>query len=166
MREYNGSPTQTQQSTHALPLFSTYISLSNIKNYCTSSDFGAFPNIEKFTANPQSPNKITRLLTPNPQKKHINRSSSDMVAKYQKLYRHSQRICSSNRATLTLRAVFAANSDRRFLRGRRRFTTVAHANSKPLPHRRSMLPLDRCFKSSKEGNLSSTPCTRYFSLRL
>ena len=78
------------------------------------------------------------LLTPKPQKKHIDRSSRGMVAKYQKLHRHSQRIFPSNRATLTLRTVFATNSGCRFLGGRRRFASVAYANSITL----AILPLD------------------------
>ena len=137
-----------------------------IKNYCTSSDFGACPNTGKFSVNPQSPNKMVSFLTPNSQKKHINRSSSIMGKKFQKLYRYSKRIFPSNRATLILRAVFAANSDCRFFRRHWRFMTVAYANSKPLPYCRSKPPPGRSFKSSKVGNLSSTPCHRYFSLRL
>ena len=119
-----------------------------IKNYCTSSDFGACPNTGKFSVNPQSPNKMVSFLTPNSQKKHINRSSSIMGEKYQKLYRYSKRILPSNRATLTLRTVFAANSDCRFFRRHLRFMTVAYANSKPLPYCRSTPPLGRSFKSS------------------
>lgn len=86
-------------------------SLSNIKSYCMSPDIGACPNTGKFTANPQSPNEMTYLLTPNSKKKHIDRSSSVMVAKYPKLYRYSQRIFSSNKAMSTLRAVFATKSN-------------------------------------------------------
>ena len=81
-------------------------SLSNFKSYCTSSDVGAWPNTRKFTANPQSPNKMIHLLKPNPQKNHIDRSIKVMVAKYPKLYRYSKRIFSSNKAMSTLRAVF------------------------------------------------------------
>ena len=72
-------------------------SLSNFKNYCTSSDFCSCPNTGKFSSNLQSRNKTIKLLTPNPHKKHIDRSSSIVVAKYQKLYRHSQRIFSRKR---------------------------------------------------------------------
>ena len=50
---------------------------------------------------------MIHLLTPNPQKKLIDRSSRGMIAKYQKLYRHSKRNFSSNKATSILRTVFA-----------------------------------------------------------
>ena len=50
------------------------------------------------------------LLTPNPRQKHIDRSGIIMVAKYQKLHRYFQRNFSSNKATLTLRTVFATKS--------------------------------------------------------
>ena len=142
------------------------VSLLNFKNYCTSSDFGACPNTGKFNANPQSPHRMIRLPACNPQKKHVNRSSSTMVAKYKKLHRYSKRNFSSNKATSILRAVSAANSDCRFLGGRRHFASVAYANSITLPYCRSTPPPGRSFKSSKVGNLSSTPCHRYFSLRL
>ena len=49
---------------------------------------------------------MIRLLTPNPQKKHIDRSSIVMKAKYQKLHRYSQRIFPSNKAMSILRTVF------------------------------------------------------------
>ena len=60
--------------------------------HITWPDLGACPNTGKLIANPQSPNKMIRLPTPYPQKKLIDRSSNVMVAKYQKLCRHSKRI--------------------------------------------------------------------------
>ena len=61
-------------------------SLSTFNIYCTSPDIGARPHAGNISANPQSPNEMIRLLTPNPQKKDIDRSSSTVVAKYRKLY--------------------------------------------------------------------------------
>ena len=49
---------------------------------------------------------MTRLLTPKPQKKHIDRSTSVMLAKYQKLCSNFQRIFPSNEVTSILRTVF------------------------------------------------------------
>ena len=86
-------------------------SLSNIKSYCISPDIGACPNTGKFTANPQSPNETIHLLTPNPQKNHIDRSISVMVAKYPKLYSNFKRIFSSNKVTSMLRTVFVTKSN-------------------------------------------------------
>ena len=62
-------------------------------------------------ADAQSPHKMACLLTPNPQKNHIDRSSIVIVVKYQKLHRYFQRNFSSNKATLTLRTGFASKSD-------------------------------------------------------
>ena len=86
-------------------------SLSNFKSYCTSPDIGARPHAGNISANPQSPNEMIRLLTSKPQKKHINRSNSIMVAKYPKLCSNFKRIFSSKRAPWTLRAGCAAKSD-------------------------------------------------------
>ena len=119
--ECNGLPTQTQQSTHALPFFGTYLgrieresaALSPISRTIVPhlSDFGACPNTGTFTSNPQSSHKVVHLLTPNMQKKHIDRSSSAMVAKYQKLYSNSQRTFPSNNLTSMLRTVVVMESD-------------------------------------------------------
>ena len=105
-----------------------WASLSNLKSYCTSPDIGACPNTRKFTANPQSPNERIHLLTPKPQKNHIDRSSSVMVAKYPKLCRYSERIFSSNKAMSTLRAIFATKSNSWFLGRWRRFTTLVRTD--------------------------------------
>ena len=75
------------------------------KNYCTSSNCGACPTIKKITADHQKPHEISRLLTPKPQKQHIDHSSSVIETKYKKLYGYSKRIFSSNKATSTLRTV-------------------------------------------------------------
>ena len=64
----------------------------NFKNYCTSSGFGGHLMTGKTMANPQSTHKMICLLIPNPQKKHIDRSSSIKVAKYQKLLFASYRL--------------------------------------------------------------------------
>ena len=136
------------------------------KNYCTSSDIGACPNTGKFTANPQSPNEMTRLLTPNSQKKYIDRSSSVMVAKYPKLWSNFKRIFPSNNVTLMLRTVFATKSNSWFLRWHRRFATLVRTNWISLPHPRSINSSRRSFKSSNVGNLPFTRLCRYFSPRL
>ena len=120
----------------------------------------------KFPANPQSPNKMIRLPTPNPQKKHAERSISVMVAKYHKLYRYSKRDFSSNKATSTLRTVFAEKSDSWFLRRYRRFMTIVRSNSIKQPCRRPMRVSNRLISPSNVGNLPFTRLRRYFSLRL
>ena len=135
-------------------------------NYCTLSDVGACPNNGKFTVNSQSSNKMIRLLTPKPQMKHIDRSSSVIVAKYQKLCRHSKRIFRSNKATSMLRTVSATKSNSWFLRRHRRFATFEHANWITLPYHRPLLASNRPTKPSKVDNLPFTWLRRYFSLRL
>ena len=136
------------------------------KNYCTSSDIGACPNTGKFTANPQSPNEMTHLLTPNSQKKYIDRSSSVMVAKYPKLYRYSQRIFSSNKAKSILRTAFVEKSDSWFMGGLLRFATLVCANLITLPHRRPMSAPKLPTSPPNVGNLSFTRLRRYISVQL
>ena len=86
-------------------------SLSTFNIYCTSPDIGARPYAGNISANPQSPNDMIHLLTPKPHMKHINRFSSTMVAKYQKLCSNFKRNFSSKRGAWTLRAGCATKSD-------------------------------------------------------
>ena len=109
---------------------------------------------------------MNRLLTPNSQKKYIDRSSIVKVAKYPKLYRHSQRIFSSNKAMSTLRTVVATKSNSRFLGGWRPFATLVRTDWITMPRRRPTLESERSFKSSNVSNLPFTRLRRYFSLRL
>ena len=91
------------------------IQFQELHMYCTSTDIGALPNTGTFAAKPQSPNEVIHLMTSKPQKNHIDRSRSIMVAKCQTLCSNFKRKFPSKTASWTLRAGVATKSDCRIL---------------------------------------------------
>ena len=134
--------------------------------YSTPADCCTLSKAQIKLENPRRPNEISHLLGPKPKKQCINPSCWVAGRKYQKLYRYSKRIFSSNGAISISAASFWANVKSWLFGGWLRFATDMHPNSIARPLRRSMDTPERTFTSSIIAYRPLTRRRRYFSAQL